>query len=83
MTWWWIGNIVLIVAVLPVVLFLLNRILGAVESIRLTIDDIRDNAAHLHGQLEDVPDLLAETDETVREVSIGATRYVASVEKLL
>lgn len=83
MLWWWIGNIVLLVAVFPVVLFLLNRILGAVESIRLTIDDIYNNAVHLHGQLQPVPDLLAETDETVREVSVGATRYVASVEKLL
>ena len=29
MVLWWIGNVVLLVAVLPVVIFLLNRVLAA------------------------------------------------------
>ena len=31
MVLWWIGNVVLLVVVLPVVIFLLNRVLAAVE----------------------------------------------------
>lgn len=83
MIWWWIGNIVLIFAVLPVVLLLLNGILGPIEQIRITVDEIYDNASHLHGILTEVPPLLNETDETVREVAIGATRYEQGVERLL
>lgn len=83
MIWWWIGNIVLIFAVLPVVLLLLNGILGPIEQIRITVDEIYDNASQLHGILTEVPDLLSETDETVREVAIGATRYEQGVEHLI
>ena len=34
MVLWWIGNVILLVVVLPVVIFLLNRVLAAVERIR-------------------------------------------------
>ena len=34
MVLWWIGNVVLLVVVLPVVIFLLNRVLAALERIR-------------------------------------------------
>ena len=32
MVLWWIGNVILLVVVLPVVIFLLNRVLAALES---------------------------------------------------
>ncbi len=37
---WWVGALALLVVVLPVVIFLLNRILAAVERIRDAADDI-------------------------------------------
>jgi hypothetical protein len=37
----------------------------------------------LTGELDNVPALLAETDSTVNEVAIGATRYVKRVGGLL
>ena len=40
MVLWWIGNAVLLLVVLPVVIFLLNRVLAAVERIRRATDDI-------------------------------------------
>ena len=40
MVLWWIGNVVLLVAVLPVVIFLLNRVLAALERIRGACDNI-------------------------------------------
>ena len=39
MVWWWIGNAVLLVVILPVVIFLLNRVLAALERIRGATDE--------------------------------------------
>ena len=83
MVLWWIGNIVLLVIVLPVVIFLLNRVLAAVERIRGATDDILSGGVALIGELKGVPDALATTDTTVREISVGAVRYAGSVAKLL
>lgn len=83
MIWWWIGNIILLAAVFPVVVILLNRVLDPVERIRRTVDDILKNGVTLTGGLDNVPALLAKTDSTVEEVAVGATRYVDRVQGLL
>jgi hypothetical protein len=83
MTLWWIGAIVLLVVVLPVVIALLNRILAAVERIRDAADEILAEGVALNDGLEPVPALLATTDETIKEVQVGAVRYAGSVQKLL
>ena len=80
---WWIGNAVLLLVILPVVIFLLNRVLAAVERIRHATDDILTGGVALVGELTDVPAALATTDETIRAVSVGAVRYAGSVAKLL
>ena len=83
MVLWWIGNVILLVVVLPVVIFLLNRVLAAVERIRAATDNILSGGVALIGELNGLPDALATTDETVKEVSVGAVRYAGSVAKLL
>ncbi|MCW2631285.1 MAG: hypothetical protein JWR88_247 [Pseudonocardia sp.] len=83
MTLWLIGNIILLVVVFPIVLILLNRILIPVQRIRKTVDDILANGVALTGELDNVPALLATTDSTVKEISVGAARYGGSVAKLL
>jgi hypothetical protein len=83
MVWWWIGNAILLLVILPVVIYLLNRVLAAVERIRHATDDILAGGVALVGELTDVPDALATTDETIRAVSVGAVRYAGSVAKLL
>jgi hypothetical protein len=83
MVLWWIGNAVLLVVILPVVIALLNRVLAAVERIRGAADDILAGGVALAGELDGVPELLATTDNTIREVTVGATRYAGSVAKLL
>ena len=40
MVLWWIGNVILLVVVLPVVIWLLNRVLAALERIRGATDEI-------------------------------------------
>jgi len=83
MVLWWIGNVILLVVVLPVVIFLLNRVLAALERIRGAADNILAGGVALIGELDGLPEALAVTDETVREVSVGAVRYAGSVAKLL
>jgi len=83
MVLWWIGNVVLLVVVLPVVIFLLNRVLAAVERIRAATDNVLAGGVALIGELNGLPEALAVTDETVKEVSVGAVRYAGSVAKLL
>jgi hypothetical protein len=83
MVLWWIGNVVLLVVILPVVIALLNRVLAAGQDlVRRGADPLHGGVA-LIGQLDGVPEALAETDTTVREVTVGAVRYAGSVAKLL
>jgi hypothetical protein len=83
MTLWWIGNALLLLVVVPILVALLNRVLAALERIRGAADDILAGGVALTGELDDVPELLAVTDRTIEEVSVGAVRYAGSVAKLL
>lgn len=80
---WWIGNLILLVVVVPVALALLNRVLAAIERIRKASDDILAGGVAVIGELDTTQDLLATTDETIEEVADGAVRYAGSVGKLL
>jgi len=80
---WWIGNIVLLLVVVPVLVALLNRVLAALERIRGAADDILAGGGGLAAELEGVPETLAVTGATVDAVSSGAVRYAGSVAKLL
>lgn len=80
---WWIGNLILLVIVVPVAVALLNRVLAALERIRKASDDILDGGVALIGELDTTPELLATTDRTIEEVADGAVRYAGSVGKLL
>jgi hypothetical protein len=83
MFWWWIADLILLFAVLPIVVVLMNRIVAPVDRIRKTVDDILYNGVILTGELDNLPAMLAETDSTVNSVAIGATRYVKRVGALL
>ena len=83
MTWWWIGNAVLLLVVVPVLVALLNRVLAALERIRGASDEILSGGVALIGEVDRVPELLAVTDKAIEDVSTGAVRYAGSVAKLL
>jgi hypothetical protein len=83
MVLWWIGNVLLLLVVVPVLVALLNRVLAALERIRRASDHILAGGVALIGELDEVPTLLAKTDSTIEEVSVGAVRYAGSVGKLL
>jgi hypothetical protein len=80
---WTLGNVILLVVVLPTVVVLVNRVLAALERVRAATDDTLAGAVELLGEVDTAPELLATTDRTVAEVADGAVRYAASVGKLL
>jgi hypothetical protein len=77
------GNIVLIVVVVPVLVALLNMVLGALERIRGAAEDTLAGGVALIGELDTTPALLATTDDVIKEVANGAVRYAGPVSKLL
>lgn len=83
MAWWWIGNAILLLVVVPVLVALLNRVLAALERIRKASDEILDGGLQLIAAVDRVPELLETTDDTIADVSQGAVRYAGSVAKLL
>ncbi len=80
---WTIGNLLLLLVVVPVLVALLNRVLAALERIRGAADRTLAGGVAIIGELDTVPELLADTDETIAEVANGAVRYAGSVGKLL
>jgi len=77
---WWFGNLLLFVIVVPAVNVLVNRTLTAILDIQTHARSILDNVVSITGKLDEVPDLLAETDEVVKQVAAGALRYAASLD---
>ena len=80
---WWIGNALLLLVVVPVLVALLNRVLAALERTRGASDEILAGGVGLIGEVDNVPELLAVTDQTIEDVALGAVRYAGSVGKLL
>ena len=78
-----IGNLVLLVVIVPVLVALLNAVLGPLERIRGAADDALSGGVALIGELNTTPDLLAKTDNVIKEVANGAVRYAGPVSKLL
>ena len=80
---WWIGNVILLLVVVPILVALLNRVLAALERIRGAADDTLAAGVDVIGDVDHVPDLLATTDRTIYDVSVGAVRYAGPVSTLL
>lgn len=83
MSLWMIGNLILLIVIVPVLVALLNRLLAATEAIRGATDDTLAGGVALIGELHNTPELLATTDEVITEVANGAVRYAGPVSKLL
>jgi hypothetical protein len=82
MTLWWIGDIVLLVVVLPVVIYLLNGVLTAARSIVPSVTRIADVAAAGSKDLDAVP-LLLTTQDQVRQTVAGVANYGGSLDVII
>jgi hypothetical protein len=72
MTLWWIGDLVLLLVVLPVVVYLLNGVLTEARASSGSIDRIAAAAAAGSRDLDAVPLLLTTRDQVIRTVETVA-----------
>jgi hypothetical protein len=82
MTLWWIGSLVLLLVILPVVIYLLNGVLNAAKSIVPSVDRVRGAAAAGSKDLDAVP-LLLTTQEQVRTTVEVVANYGGSLDVIV
>jgi len=82
MTLWWIGDVVLLVVILPVVILLLHRVLSAARSIVPSVRRIAATAAAGSKDLDAVP-LLLTTQEQVAQTVEGVAGYGGSLDVIV
>jgi hypothetical protein len=79
---WWIGNAVLLVAVIPLVVYLLKGVLAAATSIVPSIAKIATVAAAGSKDL-DATALLLTTQDQVAQTVAGVAEYGGSLDVIL
>jgi hypothetical protein len=82
MTLWWIGDIVLIAVILPVVIYLLSGVLRAAKSIVPSVKSISATAAAGSKDL-DAAALLLTTQEQVKQTVALVANYGGSLDVIL
>ena len=82
MTLWWIGNVVLLAVVLPVVVYLLHGVLSAAKAIVPSVQEIGATAAAGSKDL-DAAALLLTTQEQVTQTIAVAANYGGSLDVIL
>jgi hypothetical protein len=82
MTLWWIGDVVLLLVIVPVVAYLLNGVLGAAKSIVPSVREIADVAAAGSKDL-DAAALLLTTQDQVEQTVAGVANYGGSLDVIL
>ena len=82
MTLWWIGDIVLLVVVVPVVVYLLHGVLSTARSIVPSVRQIAGVAAAGSKDLDAVP-LLLTTKSQIEQTVAGLADYGGSLDVIL
>jgi hypothetical protein len=80
--WWWLGDLVLIVVVLPAVIFFLNKVMRPIREIDAYVADILEHGVLLTGTLDCVPNLIR-TCELSGTARLNVTRYGLALARLL
>lgn len=79
---WYIGDIIVLVVIIPVVLVLLTRLLKPVRAINATADDILEHGVALTGLLDAVPKLVQTRELTGAAYGLVG-RYGAAIVAIL
>ena len=79
MTLWWIGNIVLILVIIPVVVVILNKVIEPANHIRMYADDIMEHGSQFGPHLEALQDL-NKTRDLVRRARGDLERYARALD---
>jgi hypothetical protein len=79
---WWLGDLVLLAVVLPVVVYLLRGVLGAAKAIVPSVQQIAEVAAAGSNDL-DAAALLVTTQDQVTKTVAGVANYGGSLDVIL
>jgi hypothetical protein len=82
MVWWYIGEALTVLLVVPVVLILLHNLLKPVLEIKAYADDILEHGVALTGTMDAVPKLVR-TKELTGVAVQGVGRYGAALKRIL
>lgn len=82
MVWWWIGNAVLVLVVIPLVAFLATRLVRRTREVRDYAADTLTHGLAITANLDPIP-ALAQTRDLVRSARDLAGRYAAAAARLL
>lgn len=82
MTIWWIGNIVLLLVIVPVVVILLRGVLNAARAVTLTVEALQPVAEAASKDLDAV-ELLNTTEEQVGQTVAVVANYGGSLDAIL
>jgi hypothetical protein len=79
---WWLGDVILLVVVLPIVVYLLSGVLEAARSIVPSVNGIAAVAAAGSKDLDAAPLLLTTQDQVIKTVEVVAN-YGGSLDVIL
>lgn len=82
MTLMWIGNLVLVAVILPVVIGILFQVLTPIFQIRQYAEDITTYGGQFPGHLEEATQELLKTRELVKQAGGALGRYVQAIDRL-
>ena len=81
MTLWWIGNLLFAGVIIPLVIWILNRVLEPAQQIEYYADDILDHGAQFPVHLDALGEL-GRTRDLSRQVNSDLTRYSRALDDL-
>jgi hypothetical protein len=82
MTLWWIGNVVLLLVIVPVVVILLRGVLNAAKEVTRAVDALQPVAETASKDLDAV-ELLNTTQEQVSQTVAVVANYGGSLDTIL
>ena len=78
---WWIGNIIFVAVIIPVVVVILIQVLTPIREIRSYADEIAERGG-LFGPHLDATAELAKTRALVKEVNAGVVAYIQALDRI-
>jgi hypothetical protein len=78
---WWIGNIVFVAVIIPVVIVILIQVLTPIREIRAYADDIAEHGGLFGPHLEATAEL-ARTRDLVKQVNAGVVAYIQALDRI-
>lgn len=81
MTLWWIGNILFVAVIIPLVIWILARVLEPAKQIRYYADDILDSGAQFPVHLQALREL-TRTRDLSRQVNSDLERYSRALDDI-